>query len=160
MDQPVPPALLTDAFEGAGVELDRTQARIKATLTRAGDDVYASGRLKGTVGLRCDACLGPASAAIDAPLTVIYKREAEEEGEDADALAEQELGVHDGKVVDLAPIVREQLILALPMSPRCKEDCRGLCPACGQDLNAAECGHARTPARESPLSALKNLKLD
>jgi uncharacterized protein len=64
----------------------------------------------------------------------------------------------DGKTIDLDPIVREQVLLALPVSVLCKEDCKGLCPECGQDLNERECGHK--PANPlNPFAKLKDLKL-
>ncbi len=49
----------------------------------------------------------------------------------------------DGDFIDLGEILREQILLALPMYPRCSEDCRGLCPVCGADLNQGECGCER-----------------
>src|SRR4029077_12174807 len=65
----------------------------------------------------------------------------------------------DGKTIDLDPIVREQVLLALPLSVLCKEDCKGLCPECGQDLNERECGHK--PANPlNPFAKLKDLKLN
>jgi uncharacterized protein len=42
--------------------------------------------------------------------------------------------------VDLEPLARESLILDLPLVPLCREDCRGLCPTCGKDLNEGHCG--------------------
>jgi uncharacterized protein len=51
---------------------------------------------------------------------------------------------YDNDVVDLGSIIREQIMLALPMVPRCSEECRGLCTTCGQDLNQGECGCDRT----------------
>ncbi len=65
----------------------------------------------------------------------------------------------DGRQIDLGGIVREQILLALPMdAPLCREDCKGLCPACGKDLNQAECGCDRTP-KDPRWAALESLKL-
>jgi uncharacterized protein len=47
---------------------------------------------------------------------------------------------YHGKVIDLAPILREQILLSLPAYPVCRESCKGLCPVCGQNLNERECG--------------------
>jgi uncharacterized protein len=47
--------------------------------------------------------------------------------------------------VDLRPAVREELVLSVPRYVVCREDCRGLCPRCGKDLNAGPCGCAPTP---------------
>jgi len=47
---------------------------------------------------------------------------------------------YTGKVIDLDPAVREQVLLALPSYPVCQEGCKGLCPVCGTNLNERECG--------------------
>ena len=71
--------------------------------------------------------------------------------------ADEEL--FDGKTIDLEPLVREQVLLALPMHAVCREDCKGLCGTCGKNLNEGECGCA--PSQVDPrLAALKNIKLN
>jgi len=47
---------------------------------------------------------------------------------------------YSGKVIDLDPVIREQLLLALPSYPVCQESCKGLCPVCGVNLNERDCG--------------------
>ena len=54
-------------------------------------------------------------------------------------LADEE--IYSGKTIDFWPAVREQILLAAPPSPVCREECKGLCPSCGQDLNERDCGH-------------------
>lgn len=71
--------------------------------------------------------------------------------------ADEEL--FDGKSIDLDPLVREQVLLALPMHAVCREDCKGLCGSCGQNLNEGECGCARAQV-DPRLAALKNIKLN
>jgi uncharacterized protein len=66
--------------------------------------------------------------------------------------------VYAGKVIDLDPLVREQLLLALPGYPVCREGCKGLCPVCGANKNDRECGcdpHVPDPR----WAGLKNVKL-
>ena len=63
-----------------------------------------------------------------------------------------------GKTIDFWPAVREQILLALPPAPLCREDCKGLCPTCGKDLNEGECGCDRT-AHDPRWDALKALQL-
>jgi uncharacterized protein len=62
-----------------------------------------------------------------------------------------------GDQVELAPMLREQLILVAPMHPLCTEDCLGLCPRCGKDLNAGPCRCAVEPTG-SPFDILRKLK--
>lgn len=88
-------------------------------------------------------------------------RPAHEEGEAAASFdpqtADEEL--YAGKTFDLAPALREAVLLAVPPSPLCGEGCKGLCLTCGQDLNQGDCGHAQ--ARLDPRwEALKKLKLE
>jgi len=54
---------------------------------------------------------------------------------------ESDLFVPDDGQIDLAPLVRDYLILELPIMPICKEECRGLCPMCGVNLNETQCEH-------------------
>jgi uncharacterized protein len=82
-----------------------------------------------------------------------------EEDEEGVGVSEEYLDVfpYDGERVDLEPLFREQFVLAVPFAPLCAETCKGLCPQCGIDRNAASC------ACEAPvdprLAALKGLKL-
>ena len=64
----------------------------------------------------------------------------------------------DGRQIDLGAIAREQILLAMPMDVVCKEDCRGLCSVCGQDLNAKECGCQRK-VTDPRWAALQDIKL-
>jgi uncharacterized protein len=53
---------------------------------------------------------------------------------------------YSGKVIDLDPAVREQILLSIPSYPVCRESCKGLCPVCGSNLNDGDCGcDRRTP---------------
>ena len=65
----------------------------------------------------------------------------------------------DGKTIDLDPVVREQVLLALPVSVVCREDCKGLCATCGQDLNEQDCGHSKSKEVDVRLAKLKDIKL-
>ena len=65
----------------------------------------------------------------------------------------------DLETIDLDPIVREQVLLALPVSVLCQEDCRGLCTVCGQDLNEKDCGCERKVV-DVRLAKLKDIKLN
>ncbi|HET6915863.1 MAG TPA: DUF177 domain-containing protein [Acidimicrobiales bacterium] len=62
-----------------------------------------------------------------------------------------------GELLDLQPLVRDALLLDLPLAPLCREDCKGLCPTCGADLNDGPCSCARAPAdpRWAALDLLK-----
>jgi uncharacterized protein len=59
-------------------------------------------------------------------------------------------------VLDVSELVRQQLAVNLPMAQLCREDCRGICPECGQNLNLGPCGCAKQPA-DARWSALASL---
>src|SRR5436309_297920 len=68
-----------------------------------------------------------------------------------------EIGFYDGEGLFLADVIKEQVLLALPLKVICQSDCRGLCPSCGANLNHEECRcetHATDP-RMAPLARLK-----
>jgi uncharacterized metal-binding protein YceD (DUF177 family) len=65
----------------------------------------------------------------------------------------------DGKTIELDPIIREQVLLALPVTVLCREGCKGLCSTCGQDLNEQECGHSASKHIDVRLAKLKDIKL-
>jgi uncharacterized protein len=97
---------------------------------------------------------------MSAPINMIFRPDDDEaEAEtDGDPLDDLEIGHHDRKELDLTPVLREQIILAVPMTVRCKDTCKGLCGVCGQNLNERDCGHKPGKA-ESPFAALKDLKI-
>jgi uncharacterized protein len=66
---------------------------------------------------------------------------------------------YKGKEIDLAGAIREQILLSVPPSPLCSEDCKGLCPKCGKDLNEGECGCDRT-VLDPRWGALKGIQLE
>jgi uncharacterized protein len=119
-------------------------------------------RLVGTVAteleLLCSRCLEPFRLSIAAPFDQRYlpaseaSTDVEREVDDEDL----ETGYYRNDEIDLKDLLREQFYLALPMKPLCREDCRGLCPQCGTNLNTSTCDCA--PVWEDPrLAALKGL---
>ena len=157
-DQALPDSLLKDALEGTGADLGASAAAVKLELTRTGQDVYVRGSLKATASLPCGACLKPARVTLEAPIKIVYVPEGEEARENEDPLDEGDFATHDGEYVELDEVVREQLILGLPISPRCKEDCRGLCAVCGQDRNEHDCGHEQAPRFSAFREQLEKVK--
>ncbi|HEX6835156.1 MAG TPA: DUF177 domain-containing protein [Polyangia bacterium] len=160
-DQEIPRSLFAEALEGTDADLAATTGSIRVDLSKDRDDnVFARGDLKALLTLPCASCLGPALVKVSAPIKMTFVAEGEEAAESQDPLDDVDVAQHDGESVDLAPIVREQIILAVPMSPHCRDNCLGLCPVCGQNKNERDCGH-KPPALEDPrFAALKNLKLE
>lgn len=108
------------------------------------------------------------AAALAADPTKRTKRKKHSNKQDDDDDAELESSFEldeidaepfDGKTIDLDPIVREQVLLALPVSVLHRDDCKGLCMTCGQDLNAKECGHGGQKQIDPRLAKLGEIKL-
>ena len=135
------------------------------------------GRMSCRIELDCVRCLDPFPMELAEELDLLYlpqsanvasaADEGSAEKDAADALAElsgrrlerEELAVsfyRDGRI-DLSQMVREQIVLALPMKPLCKPDCRGLCALCGANRNEAscECAPEDTDPRWAPLKTLQ-----
>jgi uncharacterized protein len=85
----------------------------------------------------------------------------DEAGDEEVELNAEEMGLilFHGEEIDLGEAIAEQVIMALPMHPLCQEECRGLCPQCGTNLNETDCGCER-PAFNVKFAALKNIKMD
>ncbi len=69
-----------------------------------------------------------------APRAVGFEAETDLRDEDL------EFSLYDGCEIDLSPLIREQFLLSLPTRLLCHEECRGLCPGCGTNLNHNQCG--------------------
>lgn len=128
-------------------------------LERHGRDVLFRGRLEGELKLPCSRCLAVYAAPVqtDFDLLLVPGPEpttAEEELSSPDL----DLDYYAGEVIDLESIIREQIILLIPLKPLCRETCQGLCPRCGADLNREPCTCKEIKA-ESPLAALAKLKV-
>jgi len=139
----------------------RAWIRPEATLVRA------TGEVEGEGSAECDRCL----KAVRVPIKTAFDQRYSWEGTAAPrpsgghdeevALAEDELDIVslEGSAFDTAELAREQFVLATPIRVVCIEDCKGLCPDCGADLNAGPCACA--PETGDPRwDALKKLKTD
>ncbi|MEA2902330.1 MAG: hypothetical protein QOH36_2217 [Actinomycetota bacterium] len=107
---------------------------IVTTLEWVTDGLLASGTIAAPWRAECTRCLGPARGHLDFEFRELFEK-APREGES------YRLG-HD--TIDMEPLVREHVLLELPLVPLCAPDCQGLCATCGADLNQGPCGCDRT----------------
>ncbi len=103
-----------------------------------GEDVDIDIRMEGTIRPVCYRCLKEFDMPVAVDVRMIYLPAAK--AKNADQAEGLESGVYFGDVLDVADIMREQFFLWLPMRYLCSEDCKGLCPSCGADLNSGPCG--------------------
>jgi DUF177 domain-containing protein len=119
-------------------------------------------RVKGHVRVQmeadCDRCLEPARFPIDSDFELYYRPVAEGYGEEtAIDAGEAEMGFYEGDGVELNEVLREFVLLTLPMQRLCREDCKGICPECGQNRNQKEC-QCQASAIDDRWQALKGMR--
>jgi uncharacterized protein len=124
---------------------------------RSGMDVVFAGVLEAPAEATCARCAEQFDTSCSRSFRFVLAPKAAGEP-DANLRAEDlEFSFYQGDEIDLSPLIREQVLLALPTRPLCQEDCRGLCPQCGADLNREVCGcrDTKTDPRLRILSTLK-----
>lgn len=116
------------------------------------EGIRVSGTVSGDMKLECRRCLTEVGAPLAVEVDEVYTYAGLPEVEEGFTV--------DGEAVDLEPMVRDAVVLAMPLNPLCREDCRGLCPQCGQDRNVVDCGHSpeHVYVRWEPLRRLRELK--
>jgi uncharacterized protein len=128
-------------FEGLDIRLVGP-VQVGGTLEGAGHGGYFwHGRFAGEVRSTCRRCLEEFVTPVDRTVEVIFSADPDLQ-EDPSVYPLTEPLAH----VDLRPALREELALAVDAFPLCREDCRGLCPRCGADLNRGPCQCATVPA--------------
>lgn len=158
---------------------------VSLDLMKADDMIAVTGVVEGTAIRQCVRCLGEYDDALAFSVHAAYAREGKEARRDSRAGGGRQTRTADarkgksvpgkgepaseedaedddryfyqGDHVDLAPMLREHVILAAPMQPLCREDCAGLCPRCGKDLNEGPCQCPTEPA-PTAFRVIRNMK--
>lgn len=141
-----------DPIWQAGDALPSGALRVSGRLSAAASgQFYWHGRIAGEVVLPCSRCLVDTTVSVEDDAHVIFAAAGGEEADDPDVYT---FGDRD-KELDLRPAVRELWLLNAPGYALCREDCKGLCPSCGADLNAGPC--QCPPTRDARWDALRKL---
>ena len=112
---------------------------------RGPKDIVADIRLKGSFAgkfqVPCARCVEPVEIPLSAEFDLIFRpAEADSEAPERSITApETEIGYYEGDSLLLEDVLREQVLLSLPVRTLCKPDCKGLCPHCGENRNLNEC---------------------
>jgi uncharacterized protein len=125
-----------------------------------GGEVRVQGRIRADLETECDRCLGRASFQIDAPFDLFY-RPMESTGHEEEVAideGEAEMGFYELPGLQLEEIVREQVLLQLPMQKVCSEACKGICSICGANRNENDCS-CRPQTADDRWMALKDLHI-
>jgi uncharacterized protein len=126
-------------------------------------EVRVQGRYTVEFTAPCDRCLVNARHPLDAGFDLFYQpaaviaRDEEIEIDEGEA----EIGFYEGNGLELEDILREQILLALPMQRVCSEDCKGICPVCGNNRNQSACDCHTHPAddRWGALPQIRDLRI-
>ena len=122
-------------------------------------DIRLRGRLSTGLELQCARCLEPVPQEVAREFELLYRPLGADAGRDELSVtdAEAEIGYYQGDGVLLEDVLREQVLLALPLKITCREDCKGLCPHCGKNLNQEQCSCV-VPAEDPRWAALKDIR--
>jgi uncharacterized protein len=122
-------------------------------------EIRVRGTLKVKMEAECDRCLEPVPVDLATGFDVFYRPALKNAGHAEIALdaGEAEIGFYQGTGIELGDILREHVLLSLPMQQVCSETCRGICPTCGVNRNtgACDCGTTRVDDRWSALRELR-----
>ena len=123
------------------------------------NDIRVAGEFATKVELLCARCVEPIARDVSNNFDLLYRPLGSDAGKEELSVtaAEAEVGYYQGAGLLLEDVLREQVLLALPLKATCREECRGLCPHCGKNLNVEQCDCAE--AMEDPRwSALKDIR--
>jgi uncharacterized protein len=109
---------------------------VTGRLSSAGEGrFYFTGRIEGRIELPCRLCLEEVDVEVDEDVHLLLAETGAEEADDPDVF----LYDPNERMLDLRPSIRENWLLTVPAYVQCREDCKGLCPTCGINLNESTC---------------------
>jgi uncharacterized protein len=122
-------------------------------------DIRLRGRLSAGLELQCARCLEPVRQDVQRDFELLYRPLGADAGRDELSVtdAEAEIGYYQGDGILLEDVLREQVLLALPLKVTCSEDCRGLCLHCGKNLNQEKCS-CTVPMEDPRWAALREIR--
>jgi uncharacterized protein len=122
-------------------------------------DLRLRGKLSTQLELQCARCLESVPQDIKREFELLYRPLGADAGRDELSVtaAEAEIGYYQGEGLLLEDVLREQVLLALPLKVTCREDCKGLCPQCGKNLNQERCS-CSTEVEDPRWAALKDVR--
>jgi uncharacterized protein len=141
------------------VTLSQAGVRLEGRLEPAGEGYLLRGNLRGVLTVSCARCLEPAPVTIDSPMTISFVERPEGSSDEDDDDQSDDVVMMDSDVIDVSGPIRDEILLAVPMSAVCREDCAGICPSCGRNRNLTPCDCEKRAIERSKLGALAKIKL-
>ena len=126
--------------QNQAVSFDRPLT-VDIEMYKAGEKLILKGFFSGGLLLECDRCLRKYHRDLKHDFRLFLKSESFDEDKVDLELSEDdmEVGFIDGESLDLDEVIKEQVYLSLPLKSLCRDNCKGLCPLCGSDLNETDC---------------------
>jgi uncharacterized protein len=123
------------------------------------NDIRIAGGFEAQVQLSCARCLEPIEHEVIKKFDLLYRPQGADSGREELSVTavEAEVSYYQGEGLLLEDVLREQILLALPLRAICKEECKGLCPYCGKNLNIEQCSCAE-PLEDQRWAALKDIR--
>jgi len=148
-------------FDGTGLRQE-TPLEAEGTAELLGNtlgEIRVRGHMKVSMEGECDRCLETTSFPLESDFDLFYRPAQFSEGQEEVAIspAESEVAFYEGGGIELNDILREYVLLSLPMQKVCRETCLGICPVCGQNRNLKPCA-CHEEREDDRWSALKKLK--
>ena len=138
-----PEGLEIDLSKDAGLRAVKAlnPCRLSIKIIKSGSEIYINGKIGCGIELQCSRCLTPFEYKIDSPLNIIFRPAGELDKEGCYELQKEDLDIafYRDNLLEIDDIINEQLALNIPMKPLCIDECRGICPECGSDLNKMLC---------------------
>ena len=119
----------------------KEEVHVSTKIKKISKKILVEGNIKTQLELECSRCLEHFPSSIDENFQVIFEPSSPNVNEEEVELKKEDLNIEFYKegIIDLTEVVREQILLSIPMIPICKENCQGLCPYCGENLNHKKC---------------------
>jgi len=156
----VPAAELNERLETGATHEFRLAEPLEVDVRyhRAGEDIYFEGTCSTAMEATCARCLETFTEPLAAPFEFVLSRAPAEDGKQELHTDDLALSFYEGDEIDLASLVGEQAILALPTRAVCREECKGLCPGCGANRNLDTCSCKPAPA-DPRFAVLANVRV-
>lgn len=131
--------------EELGLDTDEIEVvgtcHLSVRVRKLGAGFQVTGQARVTVAQECARCLEPIERTIEPTFDMVYEKAGSAHMRTEEQIRQGDLGItfFNDSEIDLGPEAKQAVRLALPLKPLCRQDCRGLCPSCGTNLDTGEC---------------------
>ena len=147
---------LTDT---ADTDFKLRKVDLDCLVTKTSTTVFIKGEFSAIIDSNCSRCLEDISVPIGGNFAYTLIPAKAETREDVELTAEEpEISHYQGDFIDLTSIICEQIILQIPIKTPCREECKGLCPRCGINLNTSSC-NCHLAVVDNRMAVLKKIKV-